>query len=95
MALALTGVDPEARAVELSHVEVQADDGEHEDGEEEQESDLQQRNHGLHDGLQNHLQTWSRERRTRERRRKTGPSVTIHLHQRLNDDEELDQTQRQ
>lgn len=43
--------------MELAHVELQADDGEHEDGEEEQQPDLQQRHHGLHDGLEHHLQT--------------------------------------
>lgn len=36
-----TRIDPEARFVELPHVEVQADDGEHEDGEEEQKPDLE------------------------------------------------------
>lgn len=56
--LSLTRVIPEAGAVELAHVEVQADDGEHEDGKEEQQANLQQRYHGFHDGLQHHLETW-------------------------------------
>ena len=44
--------------VELAHVEFQADDGEHEDGHEQQKADLQQGDHGLHNGLQHHLQAW-------------------------------------
>ena len=55
--LLLTCVYPEAGAMELAHVEVEADDGEHEDGEEEQQADLQQRYHGFHNGLQDHLKT--------------------------------------
>lgn len=49
----------EAGVVQLAAVELQADDGEHEDGEEEQQADLQQGDHGLDDGLQHNLQTWS------------------------------------
>ena len=41
----------EARSVQLPTVEFQADDSEHQDGKEEQEADLQERHHGLHDGL--------------------------------------------
>lgn len=44
-----------AGAVQSAAVELQADDGEHEDGEEKQQADLQQRNHGLHDGFQDDL----------------------------------------
>ena len=51
-----------AGLVQLATVELQADDGEHEDGEEEQHADLEQRNHGLHDGLQDDLETWRRSR---------------------------------
>lgn len=46
-----------AGVVQSAAVELQADDGEHEDSEEEQQADLQQRHHGLHDGLQDDLQT--------------------------------------
>lgn len=46
--------------MELAHVELQPNDGEHEDGEEEQQPNLQQGDHGLHDGLEHHLQTWAR-----------------------------------
>jgi hypothetical protein len=53
----LTSVFVETGVVELPHVEVQADDGEHEDGKEEEHADLEQRNHGLHDGLQDNLKT--------------------------------------
>lgn len=62
----LTSVGPEAGGVELAHVELDPDDGEHDDGEEEQEADLQQRDHGFHDGLQHHLETWHGERMTRK-----------------------------
>lgn len=47
-----------AGLVELSHVELKADDGEHEDGHEQKQADLQQGDHGLHNGLQYHLQAW-------------------------------------
>ena len=57
-----------AGLVQLAAVELQADDGEHEDGEEKQHADLEQRNHGLHDGLQDDLETWRRRRRRRRRR---------------------------
>lgn len=42
--------------VKLPAVELQADDGKHEDGKEQEEADLEQRNHGLHDGLEHNLQ---------------------------------------
>lgn len=45
--------------MEFAHIELKADDGEHEDGKEEQQPDLQQRNHGLHDGFEHHLQAWN------------------------------------
>lgn len=51
LSLLLTRVCLEAGAVELAHVKVEADDGEHEDGEKEQQADLQKRYHGFHDGL--------------------------------------------
>lgn len=41
--------------MEFAHVELQANDGENEDGKEKKQANLQQRNHGLHDGLQHHL----------------------------------------
>lgn len=47
-----------AGLVELPHVELQSNDSKHEDGHEEQQADLQQGNHGLHDGLEHHLQAW-------------------------------------
>lgn len=60
----LTGIVGEAGAVQLPAVELQADDGEHQDGEEEQEADLQEGHHGLHDGLQHDLQAWEGAGRT-------------------------------
>lgn len=50
-----TCVIVKAGFVEFAHVELQADDGKHEDGEEKQQANLQQRNHGLHDGFEHHL----------------------------------------
>lgn len=47
-----------AGLVELPHVEIQSNDGEHEDGHEQQQADLQKGNHGLHNGLEHHLQAW-------------------------------------
>lgn len=46
-----------AGVVQPAAVELQADDGKHEDCKEEQQADLQQWNHGLHDGFQDNLQT--------------------------------------
>lgn len=48
----------EAGVVELAHVKLHPDDGKHDDGEEEQQADLKQRDHGFHYGLQHHLETW-------------------------------------
>lgn len=47
----LTSVFIVTGSVEFSHVELQADDGEHEDGHEQEQANLQQRDHSLHDGL--------------------------------------------
>lgn len=47
-----------AGLVELPHVELQPDDGKHEDGHEQQQADLQKGDHGLHNGLEHHLQAW-------------------------------------
>lgn len=66
-ALALTSVYPEAGGVEFAHVKLHSDDGKHDDGEEQQEANLEQRNHGFHYGLQHHLQTWGTERGGRGR----------------------------
>lgn len=56
----LTCAVGETGLVELAHVELEADDREHKDGEEEKQPNLQEWNHGLHDGLEHHLQTWAR-----------------------------------
>lgn len=47
----------QAGVVELAAVELQTDDGKHEDGEEQQQANLQQGHHGLDDGLQHDLKT--------------------------------------
>lgn len=44
--------------VEFSHVELKADDGKHEDSHKQQQSNLQQGDHGLHNRLEHHLQAW-------------------------------------
>lgn len=46
----------QAGVMKLPAVELQTDDGKHEDGEEQEKADLEQRDHGLHDGLQHNLQ---------------------------------------
>lgn len=44
--------------MEFANVELQPDDGEHEDGKEKEQANLQQRNHGFHNGFQHNLQAW-------------------------------------
>lgn len=68
----LTCAVGETGLVEFAHVELEANDGEHEDGKEEQQPDLQERNHGLHDGLEHHLQTWGQSRQRRAGQRAVG-----------------------
>lgn len=46
----------QAGLVKFPAVELQANDGEHEDGKEQQKADLEQWNHGLYDRLENNLQ---------------------------------------
>lgn len=53
--------------MQLPAVELQADDGKHEDGKKEQQADLQERHHGLHDGFQDNLQAWERRERAQLR----------------------------
>lgn len=53
----LTCLVGEAGFVKLPHVELQPDDGKHHDGEEEEQPDLKQGHHRLHDGLEDNLQT--------------------------------------
>lgn len=43
--------------MKFAHVKLQPDDGEHDDGEEEQQADLKQRDHGFHYRFQHHLET--------------------------------------
>lgn len=67
LALSVTWVNLEAGGVEFAHVELHADDGKHDDGKEEQQPNLQQGNHGFHDGLQDHLQAYTQgEQKRRE-----------------------------
>ncbi len=47
--------------MKFAHVELKTNDGEHEDGKEEQQTDLQQRYHSLHDGFKHNLQAWKKE----------------------------------
>lgn len=46
----------QASLVKLPAVKLQTNNGKHEDGEEQQKADLEQRDHGFHDGLQYNLQ---------------------------------------
>ena len=48
-----------ASSVEFSHVELKADDGEHEDSHKKQQANLQQGDHSLHNGLEHDLQAWT------------------------------------
>lgn len=41
----------------LPHEELQADDGVDDDDKQHEEGDMQQGDHGLDDGIQNHLET--------------------------------------
>ena len=66
--------------MKLPAVELQTDDGEHEDGEEQKKAYLEQRDHRLHDGLQHNLQAWKYSQRTRQKtkvfkRKGLSPSV--------------------
>lgn len=56
-AVVLTSVVSEAGGVEFAHVKLHPDDGKHDNGEEEQQANLKQRNHRFHYGLQHHLET--------------------------------------
>lgn len=47
-----------AGLVQCARVELQADDGEDEDGKHDEERDLHQRRQRLQDGLEHHLQTY-------------------------------------
>lgn len=65
----LTCAVGETGLMEFAHIEFEADDGKHEDGKEEQQPNLQQRDHGLHDGLKHHLQAWSQRTAVRQQKR--------------------------
>lgn len=47
----LTCIHFKAGEMKFAHVELNTDDGKHNDGEEKQQSNLKQGNHGLHNGL--------------------------------------------
>ena len=49
-----------AGLVECSPVELEADDGKDDDGEEEEEGDVHQGTDGLRDGGHHHLETWKK-----------------------------------
>jgi hypothetical protein len=48
----------EAGAVHLAHEQLQADDGVDDDDEQDQQGDVEERNHGLDDGVQHNLKAW-------------------------------------
>ena len=50
----------------LADEELQADDGVDDDDEEHEEGDVQEGDHGLDDGVQDHLQAWGRSTNNQE-----------------------------
>jgi len=85
-------VGRQAGLVKLPAVELQTDDGEHEDGEEQEEADLEQRDHGLHDGLQHNLQTLKcsqREGKNTQFKNDTATASEIHRGEGQNCSEEI------
>ena len=50
-----------AGLVECSPIELEADDGEDDDGKEEEEGDVHQGTDGLRDGGHHHLETWKKD----------------------------------
>lgn len=52
----LTCLVGKAGFMEFAHVKLQPNDGKHHDGEEQEQPNLQQGHHGLHDGLEDNLQ---------------------------------------
>lgn len=53
----LTCLVGKAGFMEFAHVKLQPNDGKHHDGKEQEQPNLQQGHHGLHDGLEDNLQT--------------------------------------
>lgn len=49
--------------MQLPTVEFQTNDGKHEDSKKEQQANLEERHHGLHDGFQHNLQAWKQKER--------------------------------
>lgn len=49
--------------MQLPTVKLQANDGKHEDSKKEQQANLEERHHGLHDGFQHNLQAWEEKER--------------------------------
>jgi hypothetical protein len=61
--------------VQRSGVKLQPDDGEDDDGEQHQQADLEQRSHGLDDGLQHDLQTCGVEGKKKKQKNDVGLHV--------------------
>lgn len=61
--------------VQRSGVKLQPDDRKYDDGEQHQQADLEQRSHGLDDGLQHDLQTYT----TKRRGKKQKNNVELHV----------------
>lgn len=64
--------------MQLPTVELQANDGKHEDGKKEQQADLEERHHGLHDGFQDNLQAWERREKGTAQNSKANPLPGTH-----------------
>lgn len=56
----LTRADEETGLVHAADEELETDDGVDDDDEENQQGDVQQRHHGLHDGVEDDVETWKR-----------------------------------
>lgn len=54
----LTGAHQVAGGVHLADEEFKADDGVDDDDKQDQQGDVEERNHGLDDGVQHHLKAW-------------------------------------
>lgn len=50
------------RFVQSPRIKFKSNDGEYHDGKQDEQTDLQERGHGLDDGLQDHLETWTTNR---------------------------------
>lgn len=72
-----TGSDEETGLVHAADEELEADDGVDDDDEEDEEGDVQQRHHGLHDGVEDDVETCGEKRRKEGLTRVRAPPKTM------------------